>query len=324
MKARKIKKIHTRFNKIINIYGDIGFNSEDITLELLIVPDKGYTFFQNILKDTNEGIKEEIQGAANFFLVKYGLDLGKFKNVDGIWHLGEHRFYPYIRTGEFLAAQFGGNCCSTETFNSYEGGFILTVGAPGFVAKGEYGTEVGENIPAGSIIFYGYYAFIDEYDTRTLYHFRSHVPSRSDVNVPLTWNLDIYDYEDQRWGKAVGSCVLDRTNLTVSRTEQVQVNTSGYAVNNYQVNVPTGRRDVRTTVSYNEPIPIPTNPFPLIATPSSVMANIPISDFRSSATLTTPVNVPVYSPIIKKDLVNVRSNDNIKLLVLNRNVITFS
>lgn len=306
--TRRIVKVNTLYGKIINIYSDLGLTIDEFSLETLLLPDVNFNFYQSILMESQQGIEEELLSATKFYLEKFGIDLSKFKkNNEGIWYSGEHRFYPYQKAGNQIGVEIGGNCCGATSFNCVEGGFVLVIGAPGVIARGEYGTDVGENIPAGSVIFYGYYVFLDEYNNKKVYHFRSNTPSRTDVNVPLTWNLDVYDYKNNYWGISIGSSVITRVNLVINQQQQFISNTptlvSGIQSGYSQI----GSRQTRTTTS--------------VVTPG--ISNIPLIDQRTQNAVITPVSVPTYSPVIKQELVNINKLDTLRALIISRNVITF-
>jgi hypothetical protein len=303
--------IKSRYTNVVNIYADIGLLNENITLEDILYQDKNYSFLQEVLREGEQELQLDLNGATEFLLNRYGVDLSKFRFVDGYWQSGEHRFFPYFRRGDYHASQLNCNYFNTAMSNCIEGGFVLIVGAPGIVARGSYGKEIGENISPGSIIFYGYYVFIEENVKGTVYHMRSNVPSHTSVETPLSWNLDVYDYKNNIWGKSIGSCIIDKKSLDIERHKNVVVENVSYIPMNNNVPVVTGVRNTRTVTTYrnNEPLPL-------------IVNNIPVTSTRSDL-ITRNVNVPRYAPIIREELIDVQENLNIVAFLVSRSVVTF-
>lgn len=307
-----VTKVGSRYSKVINIFGDIGYLDSSIKLEDILVQDKLYSFFKEILLETDTQIGSELQSAVQFYNDRFGVDLSKFKPVDGYWISGEHRFYPYQKMGNYHAFEIDGPCCAPISKTCIEGGFVLSVGSPGLVGRGTYGKETGENISPGSIIFFGYYVLIDEDSNGSIYHFRSNTPSKTSVEVPLTWNLDVYDYRTTMWGKSIGSSIVEKKGVNAQRIGTSVVNTQGFVPTVTTINSPVGTRqiDTLTTIRNNEPMPL-------------IVNNVPVAASSRTEVLTSPVNVPTYAPIIRQELMEYQDDITSNVVLISRNTITF-
>jgi hypothetical protein len=305
-----VVKINSLYNKIINIYSESGITNENIALEEILVPDSSYTFLREVIKEGDPEILDELVAAGNFMEANYGIDIKQFKDLGNFWKLGEHTFYPYQKGIKQIAVQLGCNCCGVTTYNCYEGGFVLVIGAPGVVARGTYGKDIGENIAPGSVILYGYYVLVDENNNGSIYHFRSNVPSRTNIEIPLSWNLDVYDYKSDLWGKSIGSIIINKRNLVLTSPKRDVSNRITYVPSKVEVNVPTGVTQTRTTTSVRQ-------------NNGLGITQIPISSRIQNNVTISKVTVPTYAPIIQQE---VAINSNLINLVgdlISRNVITF-
>jgi len=307
-----IIRVNSEYCKILNIYADIALSDENVTLEDILSPDKLYTFFRSILRENDAELQSELQTAVKFYLDQYGIDLSKFKPTDGYWQSGEHRFYSYIKKGDYHGIRISGNCCSLSNSTCIEGGFVLVVGAPGIIARGSYGKEIGENISPGSIIYFGYYVFIEENNKGTIYHFRSNSPSRTSVEVPLTWNLDVYDYKSTSWGKSIGSAIIEKKNNRLIQNRKALLTTTSYVPSVATTTAPVGIRQTRsvTTVRNNEPFPL-------------IVNEVPVASSSQTNLITSTSDVPTYAPIIKEELVDIQQLANLSAILISRSVITF-
>jgi len=318
-------KVSRKYSKVLNIYSDIPLVDADIALRDILVPDPDYTFFKLLPPDVD--VQSELSEAFQFYAQRFGIDLAKFTRTNNYWISGEHRFYPYIRQGEYSATQLVGNC-SLIDYNCIEGGFVLVVGAPGINARGTYGKLEGENIIPGSVIFFGYYLLIEENNRGTIYHFRSATPAITSNNTPLRWNLDVYDYKEKLWGKSIGSTVLDKKEVTINRPV---INTvTGYTPITVPVNVPTGIRQTSTavtrTVPVNTYVSTPASAFPLTATPvravQTAAQSTVVSPMQSSVIEST-MRVPAMAPVIRDEITNIAEAQGTSAVLLTRSIITF-
>ena len=305
-----VDRIGNRYCNIINIFSDIPLTSADITLEDILAPDLEYKFLRTTLRESDQELQSELQGAVDFYSTKFGIDLSRFRNSNGYYQSGEHRFYPYLRQGPQTAVSLTGNCCGVMNSNCIEGGFVVIIGAPGIVARGSYGENLGENIPAGSIIFYGYYVLVSENNIGRIYHFRSDVPSRSTVDVPLTWNLNVFDYKIRAWGKSIGSSVIDKKEKdNRNRITQRLIPTTSYVLGSTPVSVPSGvtQTNTVTTLRNGEPYPL-------------IVNEVPIARSNNTSIHSSIVNVPTYAPVIKEEAITYLEGN---ATLISRSIITF-
>ena len=309
----QVIKVSSKYNKIYNIYSEVGFTESNIILDYILNFDQNYTFFTNIMRETSDELQMEVMSASQFYLDRFGIDLSKFNKLpDGSWTLGEHSFYPYIKDRNEQAIEVSNSCCGVTNYKCVEGGFVLSIGAPGVVSKGTYGKETGENISAGSLIFYGYYVFIDEKNQGKIYHLRSNSPSKSNIEIPLSWNFDVYDYSTSSWGKSIGLSILDSNKMNLNKTTNTNVNVVSNVPVVNTVQVPKGYKYTESSVSLrnNEPLPL-------------IVNNVPISNMMKTEMLVSNVQVPSYAPIIKQEIVRQQENINIKSTLVSRCIITF-
>lgn len=304
-----VVRINLIYNKIINIYSENGITEDSLSFKDILVPDQNYSFFQEILKEGLSEINEELNSAVNFITYRYGVNLSSFENRGNTWQNGLHTFYPFRKSLNQIAVQLGGNCCTATTYNCYEGGFVLVVGAPGIVARGTYGKDAGENILPGSIILYGYYVLVDEYNNGIIYHYRSNVPSMTNVDVPLSWNLDVYDYKTKSWGKAIGSIIINRKDIIIESVVKRVVPRITYVPNTVEVNSP---RVIQTRTSTT-----------LQQSNGLVTRSIPINQSNQINLEPSKVEVPSYAPVIREEIESTRVNESLIGELITRNVITF-
>lgn len=319
-----------KFSKIQNVYGDIPLINADIALRDILIPDPDYSFFKTYLQEGPAELQAELTEAVTFYAQRFGIDLNKFAKTSDYWISGEHRFYPYVKQGDYTATQLACNCCMLTDYSYIEGGFVLVVGAPGINARGTYGKMEGEHITPGSLIFFGYYILVDENNRGSIYHFRSVNPSISSSNAPLRWNLDVYDYREKLWGKSIGSTIVDKKEMIVSRPT-ITSNTS-YVPTTVPVNVPSGVRQTSTAVTrtvgtvgtavqgVNRPA------FPLTATPVRVVPGSTSSTVLypgQQTVINSTVNVPTVAPVIREEITGVEEERGTTAMLITRSIVTF-
>lgn len=317
-------KLSRKYSKVFNTFSDIPLENADISLQDILTPDPDYNFFKIYLREGPAEIQGELANAIQFYAERFGIDLNKFNKSPQYWYSGEHRFYPYIKQGEYSATQLTGNCCGIIDYTFIEGGFVLVVGAPGIKARGTYGKTDGENIIPGSVIFFGYYILVDEANRGNIFHIRSVTPSITSSNTPLRWDLDIYDYREKNWGKSIGSTVIDKKDLVVNRP--TITTTTSYVPTMVPVSVPSGLRQTSTAVTRTVANGVVnTGPaFPLTATPirPTYTSSTVVSPVQSTF-VNSNIEVPTVAPVIRDEITNISEEKGLLVTLITRSIVTF-
>ena len=162
--------------------------NEKVPFEELVVPDIQQSFLQDLGLDTRQ-VGSEFQDARNYFVTQFGIDPEDFTGSEGKRELNNHRFYPFIfKKTVGYHAHFPTEDGGGRRYPIQDGGYVLIVGEPGFIAHGKYGGNDGLYIKPRSIILYGWIR-IDYPSGIRLYHYQSDLPFISclqDVYKPQT------------------------------------------------------------------------------------------------------------------------------------------